>query len=167
MPESVIGGSMRKIFGWLVFFCAVTAVASDIPQYYPPLKGVVVSGLLERLSFEFSPGTLSDCTKNDAGLLIAYSCAVAGNVVKVSSATGKALQVSFDKVWVAYTQHSGGAYREYRFKGTYREPGSPVSLSSDVELRLWNYFNSPDDIRGGISLPGYGASGGIQASPQP
>lgn len=154
---------MKKLIGGCLVLVSMSAGAAEVPVYYGDLKGTVLTGLVDRASFEFTPGSISNCTKNDVGSLIAYNCQVQGTSAKVTG-NGKTISVAFDKVWVAYKRQGDGRWvREYRFRTVYEEKG-PVTLSSEANLTLWNYDVAPLDIKGSLSLVDYGVFGGIQAT---
>ena len=162
-----MGGVMKRVIGVIALVWVGLSVAADAPKYYGPLQGVVASGLTERSEFRFTPGTLSACTKNDAGTIVGHTCVVTGAKATVVGANGKTLDVKFGpKLWGGYIQHSSGFYQEYRLTGEYTETVGGTALPRTAELILWNYFNSPEDIKGSLRLVELGVVGGIQASPQ-
>ena len=147
-------------------FASIGALAAA-PPYYPMLHGTVMSGLLERDNFDFTPGTLENCSITALHEIDVFNCEVKGVTAKVSNASGKMISVTFDKVWIANARGKDGWTWEYRFRTKYQDATANPPLSSEVTLQLWHFDKAPDDIKGSFGLTAYGVVGGIQASRVP
>jgi hypothetical protein len=152
---------MKSILIGFALLGGLSAGAATAPVYLSHLKGTVLTSLVQRETFEFNPGTLSDCqqTVSDDSLAI-YECSVSGASVQV----GSGMQAAFDKAWIAFASTPKTTTHEYRFSADWRE-GSSTGLKSSLVLDLSYDVAAPSDIQGTVGLSAYGVSGGIQASP--
>jgi hypothetical protein len=131
------------------------------PQYLTHLKGTVLTGLVQRETFDFNGGTLSNCQETVADdSLTTFDCDLTGAALQV----GSGLSATFDKVWIAYATTPKATTHEYRFTSNWRD-GSSNGLNSSLILDVWYDVTVPTDIKGSVGLSAYGVTGGIQASP--
>lgn len=148
---------------------AVTLVAADVPVYFTrQVRGTLVTGFTRRETIAVDPGRILRCDRTSAGsMLTLFKCDIEGTTATVTDESGRTLTLRFEKLNAFYKTHSGGAYNEYNFIGTFRENGKEVPLVSEARLVLWYYLASPNEINGSIGLPRYGLSAGLQAVEAP
>lgn len=143
---------------------SLSAFAAEPPAYYQSVHGTLVASLFERHDFDFTPGSLSNCTRNDAGQLVLYKCDVSGAKMTVAG-NGTSMVLTPAHVNVFYKRQQDGRWiHEYDFVGSYSETGGRVPLSSTAELVLWNYEGVNGDIQGSFKLIDYGVFGAVQAT---
>jgi len=157
------GGHMKIHFAWLLFFTGPLWAVTP-PYLLGDLKGVVLTSLTDRESFELLPGETKDCTKKIVVDQIWYYCGLQGTSVKISSHAGTPMDLKLDMLLIRNFTRDGKLYRYFKYSGSWKGTQIGQTIGSDAELELWAPFEDMATLTGRVSLTEFGTAAAVTAS---
>jgi hypothetical protein len=148
------------------FLSSFGAHAADLsPEVYLPetVRGVLLTGPLERKGFQFAPAKVQECERTEVLKMVLYRCKASGGQLRIDAGTGGTKgsdpKIDFTGVNVFYkTQKDGSVLREYHYLGTWTETVVGAAKKTAFKWVVWRWNDAAPDYHGFLELSDWGYS---------
>lgn len=146
-----------------VALCAAGPALAASPEVFLPeiVRGVLLTGPLERSPFQFTPAKPEECERSEVMKMVLYRCKASGGQLQLSPAAGGGKRstptVNFTGVKVFYKpQKNGDVLREYHFQGRWTETVAGASRTTPVRWVLYRWNDQASEYLGFLELSDWG-----------
>jgi len=159
--------NLMKYVALFIVVLTLPALADESPKSLGEVKGVIISGLVERHPFNLLPGTPEACERKVVSDWLVFHCSAKNVSLRVDGFGSRSHKAEFDKLSVFFkSQTNGDISREYYYRGTWIEEVNGLTVRSKIRLTVWYVDSNPKAVRGVVEFEDLGMSLGIQGTRQ-